>query len=127
LAGIVANDPAEAVYLVNMQDAGGSPFSGEGEYELHFSGDNLPPVDAFWSLTLYKADMNLVPTPANRYAVGDRTAGLVRDSDGGIKIYIQHAPPDDERIPNWLPCPESGTWFVILRLYQPHHEVISAT
>ncbi|HEY6688350.1 MAG TPA: DUF1254 domain-containing protein [Propionibacteriaceae bacterium] len=127
LAGIVANDPAEAVYLVNMQDADGKPLSSDGSYELHFTGDNLPPVDAFWSLTMYKADMNLVPNPANRYAVGDRTAGLARDPDGGITIFIQHNAPEETHAANWLPCPENGTWFVILRMYQPHNEVLSAT
>jgi hypothetical protein len=127
LAGIVANDPAEAVYLVNMQDASGEAFSSDSRYELHFDGEDLPPVDAFWSLTMYKADMNLVPNPANRYAIGDRTAGLVRNDDGGVTIYIQREPPAEDRAPNWLPCPDTGTWFVILRMYQPATEVIDAT
>lgn len=127
LAGIVANDPAEAVYLVNMQDADGSSLSGDARYELTFSGADLPPVDAFWSLTLYKADMNLVPNAANRYSIGDRTPGLNSAADGGITIYIQHDSPGADKESNWLPCSDRGTWFVILRLYQPREPVVNAT
>jgi hypothetical protein len=127
LAGIVANDPAEAVYLVNMDDADGNKLSGEARYELSFSGADLPPVDAFWSLTLYKADMNLVPNAANRYSLGDRTRGLQTASDGGITIFIQHGSPGPDKESNWLPCPDSGTWFVILRMYQPHEAVVNGT
>jgi hypothetical protein len=127
LAGIVANDPAEAVYLVNMGDASGNKFSSDGRYELSFAGSELPPVDAFWSLTMYKADMNLVPNVANRYSLGDRTPGIKKDADGGITFYIQHDSPGADKESNWLPCPDSGTWFVILRLYQPHETVVNAT
>lgn len=127
LAGIVANDPAEAVYLVNMEDDAGNKLSSDARYELKFSGSELPPVDAFWSLTMYKADMNLVPNPANRYSIGDRTPGIKTDADGGITIYIQHESPGDDQESNWLPCPGSGTWFVILRMYQPHASVVNAS
>ncbi len=127
LAGIVANDPAEAVYLVNRQDADGRALMSEGRYELRFAGDDLPPVDSFWSLTMYKADMNLVPNPVDRYSVGDRTPGIVRDPDGGVRIVIQSASPGVDQEANWLPCPADGTWFVILRLYIPRAWVIDAS
>jgi hypothetical protein len=127
LAGIVANDPAEAVYLVNMDDADGNKLSSDGRYELAFAGDDLPPVDAFWSLTMYKADMNLVPNPANRYSLGDRTPGVTKDGGGGVTFFIQHDSPGADKESNWLPCPEDGTWFVILRMYQPHDDVVNAT
>jgi hypothetical protein len=127
LAGIVANDPAEAVYLVNFSDDTGARFSGDRRYELQFTGDNLPPVDAFWSLTMYAADYNLVANPANRYSIGDRTPGVAKNADGGMTLYIQAASPGVDKEPNWLPCPAEGTWFIILRMYQPHDEVIQAT
>lgn len=127
LAGIVANDPAEAVYLVNMDDNSGDALSSDGRYELHFTGQDLPPVDSFWSLTMYKADMNLVPNSANRYSIGDRTPDVVRNEDGGMTIFIQNEPPEDAKQANWLPCPDSGTWFVILRMYRPHDEVLTAS
>jgi hypothetical protein len=127
LAGIVANDPEEAVYLVNFTDDSGAKFSGDSRYELQFAGDNLPPVDAFWSLTMYAADYNLVANPANRYSIGDRTPGVVKDADGGMTLYIQAASPGADKEPNWLPCPGEGTWFLILRMYQPRDEVVQAT
>ena len=63
--------------------------------------------------------MNLVPNPSNRYAVGDRTAGLQRDTDGALTISIQAESPGEGQEANWLPCPAEGTWFVVLRLYRP--------
>jgi hypothetical protein len=127
LAGIVANDPPEAVYLVNMEDSDGRKFSGSSRYELRFEADTLPPVDSFWSLTMYNADMNLVANEANRYSIGDRTPGLERNPDGGLTIRIQVESPRSDQESNWLPCPADGTWFVILRLYRPRPEIVDAT
>ena len=127
LGGIIANDPPEAVYLVNMDDADGDKLAGDRRYELSFKHHTLPPVDSFWSLTMYKEDMNLVPNPADRYSIGERTAGLQRDPDGALTISIQAEAPGEGRAANWLPCPGQGTWFVILRLYRPRAEVIDAT
>ena len=127
LAGIAANDPAEAVYLVNFEDGDGAQLSPDGRYELRLPGGNLPPVDAFWSLSAYTApDMNLVPSPARRYSVGNRTPGLSRDSDGGLTIYLQPGSPDAGREANWLPTSAQQPWFVILRLYRPHASVVEA-
>lgn len=128
LAGIVANDPAEAVYLVNFQDAVGQKLAADGHYELHFDADELPPVDAFWSLAAYTAaDLNLIPNPADRYSVGDRSPGLRRDVNGGLTIYLQPEPPGNGKEGNWLPTSAEHAWFVILRLYRPHQTVIEAT
>lgn len=127
LAGITANDLAEAVYLVNFDDSEGAKLSRQGRYELRFAGKNLPPVDAFWSLTAYTQDMNLIPNDAQRYSVGDRTPGLIRDPDGGVTIYLQPKTPGDGRAPNWLPTSAAHPWFVILRMYRPRKSVIDAT
>jgi len=126
LAGIAANDPAEAVYLVTFDDADGATLVAGARYELHFAADELPPVKAFWSLTAYGSDMNLIPNPANRFAIGDRTPGLRRDPDGGLTIHLQPAPPGATGEPNWLPTSAEQPWFLILRLYHPHPEVIAA-
>lgn len=96
-------------------------------YVLHFDADALPPVDAFWSLAAYtEADMNLIPNPAKRYSIGDRTPGLRRDRDGGLTLYLQPDSPGAEREPNWLPTSAWNEWFVILRLYRPHPSVVEA-
>jgi len=124
LAGIAANDPAEAVYLVTFDDADGAPLAPGRRYELRFPAAELPPVEAFWSLTAYTSDMNLIPNPADRYSVGDRSPGLRRDPDGGLTLHLQPASPGENREPNWLPTSPDQPWFVILRLYRPHHEVV---
>lgn len=126
LIGITANDPAEAVYLVNFEDAEGNKLTGGGRYELHFDKDHLPPVDAFWSVTVYGEDMNLVPNKADRYSIGDRTPGLSIDSDGDLTLHLQPEPPGGMTDTNWLPIPKTGTWFPVLRMYRPHTEVIDA-
>ena len=128
LAGIVANDPDEAVYLVNFTDATGERFSPKNSYMLHFAAGELPPVDAFWSLIPYLGgEMNLVPNPADKYSIGDRTPGLVHDADGGLTLYLQPESPGEQREANWLPTSGEKDWFLILRMYRPHQEVISAT
>ncbi|WP_169382033.1 DUF1254 domain-containing protein [Pseudonocardia acidicola] len=127
LAGIATNDPAEAVYLVNFDDADGAKLSPEGRYELHFDADNLPPVDAFWSLAAYTAaDMNQIPNPDHRYSVGDRAPDLRRDRDGGLTIHLQPRSPGADRESNWLPTSAENAWFVILRMYRPHPAVVEA-
>ncbi|MFF7358957.1 DUF1254 domain-containing protein [Streptomyces filipinensis] len=127
LIGVAANDPAEAVYLLNFDDADGNKLTSGGRYELHFPGDALPPVDAFWSLTAYGEDMDLIPNPADRYSVGNRSPGLLRDPDGGLTMHLQRESPGQELEANWLPTAEEGTWFVALRMYRPRPEVIDAT
>jgi hypothetical protein len=88
LAGIAANDPAESVYLLNFQDGAGHPFAPQGRNELRFGADELPPVDAFWSLAAYTAaDLNLIPNPIDRYSIGDHGGGLVRAEDGSLTLH----------------------------------------
>nr|BFD81786.1 hypothetical protein StreXyl84_11870 [Streptomyces sp. Xyl84] len=127
LLGVAANDPAEAVYLLNFEDAEGNKLVSGGRYRLRFAMDALPPVDAFWSLTAYGEDMNLIPNPAGRYSVGDRSTGLQWDGDGGLTIHLQDEPPGQGMEANWLPTAKDGTWFVALRMYRPRPEAIDAT
>ena len=124
LAGIACNDPAEGVYLVAFTDANGDTFKGDAGYQLHFDADGMPPVDSFWSLGMYGPDLNLVANPIDRFSIGDRTHGLVIDEDGGLTIRLQAERPDADDEANWLPSPASDGWFVILRMYLPHPEVI---
>jgi hypothetical protein len=125
LLGIVANDPEEGVYVGGYTDGDGEPLTGANAYVVRFAPGQEPPVDAFWSLTMY-ANKNLVPNPIDRYSLGDRSKGLKRDSDGGLTFYIQHDSPGEEKESNWLPAPE-GSFYLFMRMYQPHQEVIDAT
>ena len=126
LAGIAANDPAEAVYLINSMDDRGEPLTGAHRYEMTFPRGMEPPVDGLWSVTVYGADMNLIPNPIDRYSVGDRTPGVRKNADGGTTFYFQNESPGADTESNWLPT-GSGPWFPILRLYVPHQEVVDAT
>jgi hypothetical protein len=126
LVGICANDPVEAVYLVNLTDDHGDALTGAHKYELTFPKGMTPPVDAFWSLTVYGADYNLVPNPINRYSIGDRTPGVKPNADESVTFYFQNESPGPDKESNWLPTGSDG-WFPILRLYVPRPEVVNAT
>jgi hypothetical protein len=117
-----ANVRREAVYPVAETDSRGRRLSGAHRYRLHFAPGKLPPVRAFWSLTLYGPDRFLVDNPIDRYAVGNRTAGLARNADGSLDVYIRHDPPPG-RESNWLPAP-AGRFSLVLRLYVPKRSVL---
>ncbi len=115
----------EATYPMAWTDAQGRPLDGAHRYRLRFAPGALPPVDAFWSLTIYDArDYMLVDNPIDRYAIGGRTPGLRRDADGGLTLHIQHgAPASDAEHANWLPAP-TGDFYLCLRAYLPHAELL---
>ena len=115
----------EATYPMAWHDAQGRALDGTHRYRLRFAPDALPPVDAFWSITLYDArDYMLVDNPIDRYAIGDRTPGLRPDADGGLTLHIQHDQPAaaDEQA-NWLPAP-MGNFYLCLRAYVPREELL---
>lgn len=122
-AGLWGNHGYEAAYPMTYVDADGDPLDGHHRYTLTFDQD--PPVDAFWSITMYDLpDFYLVANPIDRYSIGDRTPGLRRDSDGSLTIVIQHEPPADTS--NWLPAPATP-FRPIMRMYQPQQAVLDGT
>jgi hypothetical protein len=121
MVGLGANPPEDAVYPLNVCDAEGQPLHGDHDYRLHFAPHELPPVDAFWSVTMYDADGFPVPNPLERYALGDRDP-LMRNGDGSLDLYLQQASPGPDRQANWLPA-GSGLLGVTMRLYAPRAEV----
>lgn len=118
LVGLGANQPDDAIYPLLLSDADGKPLTGDNKYVLHFSKEELPPVGAFWSLTMYDDAGFQVANPINRFAIGDRDP-LKFNPDGSLDIYIQHDSPGADKEPNWLPSPASGTLGVTMRLYAP--------
>lgn len=109
----------EAMYPTAEIDADGAPLDGSHAYELRFAPGAGPKVGAFWSLTLYRrSDCLFVANPIDRYSIGDRTPGLLHDPDGGWAIRLQAADPGSGV--NWLPTPPGESFYVVLRLYQPH-------
>jgi hypothetical protein len=123
LVGLGANPPEDAVYPLNIADADGQPVDGSHDYVLRFAKDELPPVAAFWSVTMYDGEGYPVPNRIGRYAIGDRDK-LSYNSDGSLDIYIQRHNPGPDREANWLPAPSGGRLGVTMRLYAPAPEVI---
>ncbi len=124
LRNIYPNEPDHAIYGQTFTDFDGQALRGENRYTLRIEAGQLPPVDWFWSLTLYDASTSTMFTnELGRQNIGGRTKGLVTDDDGSLTIYIQNEEPSDtnERA-NWLPAPE-GEIYVVLRLYAPKPEV----
>lgn len=119
-----ANTPEETVYPLALTDSRGRPLSGRHRYRLRFECGRLPPVGAFWSLTMYGDDGYLYENPLRRYAIGDRTSGLRRGRDGSLTLFIQHRRPAGAAASNWLPAPR-GRFRVALRLYEPRRSVLS--
>jgi hypothetical protein len=116
----------DAVYPFAGKDGDGKPLDGANKYTLHFTKEQLPPVNAFWSVTMYDADSYLVPNPINRYALGDRS-GLKYGKDGSLTMYIQSDSPGKDKEANWLPAPKQGGFRLALRLYAPKKEVADGT
>jgi hypothetical protein len=123
MIGLGANQPEDAIYPLNVADADGKPVVAENNYVLHFNKDEIPPVGAFWSLTMYDAEGFQVANPINRFAIGDRDP-LKFNSDGSLDIYIQNQNPEPENESNWLPAPKSGALGLTLRLYAPKPQVL---
>ena len=117
--GLGALAGEEAVYAMCDFDAERQGLDGRQRYVMRFAPGELPPVDGFWSITMYDADRFLYPNAFGRHSIGDRTAGLKRDADGGLSLVIGHEAPAD--MGNWLPAP-AGPCYVVLRLYVPRPE-----
>ena len=123
--GIYGNSKDEAIYPLYFVDSDKKPLSGTNRYELRFAPGDLPPVNAFWSLTLYELPSSLLSAnPLNRYLINsEMLPGLKRDDDGGITLAVQHADPGAGEEANWLPAP-SGPFFVVMRLYWPKADAL---
>lgn len=117
-----ANIPEDVVYPLAIVDADGAPLDGRNRYVIRFERDALPPVNAFWSITLYGEDGFPVPNAANRYSLADRDP-LVYNADGSLDLYVQDERPDAQPDANWIPAPK-GPFNLLLRLYWPKPSVL---
>lgn len=114
---------AEAIYPNARTDIAEKELDGRKSYVLRFEKGKWPPVESFWSVTMYFAKGLMVPNPIARYSIGDRTSGLMTDRDGSLEIVLQHDRPRDTRA-NWLPTP-SEPFMLMMRLYRPKAAVLS--
>jgi hypothetical protein len=129
LSVLLALTPEEATYGSAVLDAKGEKLDGTRRYRIHVPKEL--PVDAFWSISIYEVEPDgrvfFADNPIHRYAIGDRTRGLKRNSDGSIDILVQREKPAEDQLANWLPAPASGHAHLILRLYQPRAEILNGS
>ncbi len=124
--GLGANLPEDAIYPSSGKDSNNELLDGAKKYVIHFTKEQIPPVNAFWSLTAYDKRNLLVENPINRYALGDRD-NLKYNKDGSLDIYIQNTSIGKDKEANWLPSPKEGPMNLTLRLYWPKPEVLDGS
>ncbi len=115
----------DACYPLALADSEGKKLTGTNTYVIHFAKDQIPPVNAFWSLTMYDLESYLVPNTIDRYALGDRDK-LKFGNDGSLTVYLQQKSPGVDKESNWLPTPAGG-FKLALRLYVPKKSVADGT
>ena len=116
--GFGANEPVDAIYPNTAKDSKGKPLNSANNYVLHMAKEDLPPVNGFWSMTLYDELGFLTQNSIGRYALGGRDA-LTYNKDGSLNIYVQTPPPAENKMSNWLPAPENAKFALTMRLYWP--------
>jgi hypothetical protein len=128
ILGIYGNSKEEALYPLYSVDAAGTPLEGTHRYTLRFAPGELPPVHAFWSLTMYELPASLlVANPINRYLINSpMLPDMKRDADGSITLYIQNESPGKDKEANWLPAPK-GPFLMFMRLYWPKPAALDGT
>ncbi|MDI7864631.1 DUF1254 domain-containing protein [Rhizobiaceae bacterium n13] len=126
--GIYGNSKDEALYPAYFVDADNKPINGSSRYMLRFAPGALPPVNAFWSLTMYELPASLLSTNnLDRYLINSpMLPNLAKDADGGLTVSVQHEGPGANREANWLPAP-AGPFFMVMRLYWPKEEALDGT
>ncbi len=115
--GLGANRPQDAIYPTSEGPDILKKYSGEKKYVMRFEKGQLPPVDGFWSLTMYDAGYFFVDNPLNRYNLSQRNK-LKANADGSVDLYIQSESPGKDKESNWLPAPK-GEFILMMRLYWP--------
>jgi hypothetical protein len=120
--GLGANLPEDAIYPLNLADESGRPLDGANNYTLHFDKSDLPPANAFWSVTLYDAQGFQVANALDRFAVSSWMP-FKYNPNGSLELYIQHESPGPDKQSNWLPAPE-GAFNLTMRLYAPKPEAL---
>lgn len=115
--GLGANLPEDAIYPMNLTDDTGKPLDGINNYRIHFEKKDIPPIQAFWSITLYDDEGYQVANSLNRFAISSWMP-LQYNADGSLDLYFQNESPGAEKEANWLPAPK-GPFNLTMRLYAP--------
>jgi len=121
--GLGANLPEDAIYPLNLADDAGKPLAGTNNYTIHFDKGAGPPVNAFWSITLYDAEGFQVENVLNRFAVSSWMP-FNTNADGSLDVYFQNKSPGKDKEANWLPAP-AGPFNLTMRLYGPKADALT--
>lgn len=126
--GLYGNSKEEAYYTPYSADADGQTLNGTQRYVIHFTKQQVPTVKFFWSMTMYNLPQRLlVANPISRHAIGSRTPGFKINADGSADIYLQSASPGKDKESNWLPTPDKGPYYMVLRMYGPEGTLADGT
>jgi hypothetical protein len=129
MAGIYGNSPAEAVYPLLATDSDGNkPDCSRNSYALTFAPGQLPPANAFWSVTMYDGKTQLlIENPINRYLINSpMLPDLKKNADGSFTVYMQKDSPGPNKESNWLPAPD-GPMYVVMRIYWPKEAALDGS
>jgi len=121
--GLGANLPEDAIYPLNLGDSEGKPLDGTNNYTIRFDKEQIPPVEAFWSITLYDSDGYQVANSLNRFAVSSWMP-FKYNADGSLDLYFQNESPGPDKEANWLPAP-IGPFTLTMRLYAPKSDALT--
>lgn len=126
-SNILVNSPNETKYFYQDLDASGERLNGKASYTVTFAKGATPPVNGFWSLTLYNEHHFFSPNELKRYSLGTKSKTLRYNEDGSLTIYVQAASPGKEKEANWLPSPKDGDFSLYVRAYWPKAEIMDGT
>jgi hypothetical protein len=123
--GLGANLPQDAIYPMTLVDNEGRKLNGASKYVIRFAKGELPPVNGFWSLTMYDQAFFFVANPLNRYTISPRN-NLKTEADGSTVLYVQSMSPGVDKESNWLPAPQ-GMFVLMMRFYGPSNALLDGT
>jgi hypothetical protein len=118
-SNILVNAPNETKYYYQDLDTSGDRLNGANRYTVTFAKDQTPPVDGFWSLTLYDEHHFFVPNEIKRYSLGTKNTSMSQSADGSLTILVQADPPPEAQRSNWLPAPKAAEFSLFIRAYWP--------
>jgi hypothetical protein len=118
------NTPEETRYIYTDFDSSGARLNGARTYTVTFPKGQTPPVNGFWSLTLYNEEHLFAPNPLNRYSLGTKNKAMQLDADGSLTINVQSESPGKDKESNWLPAPKDADFSLYIRAYWPQRAVL---
>lgn len=122
-SNIFVNSPNETKYFYQDLDSTGARLNGAHQYTVTFAKDALPPVQGFWSLTVYNKYHFFAPNSLNRYSLGTKNKDLQLGPDGSLTLYVSATPPSQDKMNNWLPVPKDD-FSLFMRSYWPEAAIL---